>query len=183
MVDDTIADVKYRFLLILLMFSVGIFSVPVSAQDASSASRCNVAQNNLKNIQRPRDLQGRVDRLQAYRYIYHRIDSFVIRLERNQQPEVADLRASLVRLNDSIEQFKNDYETYDAARESVTKLSDCQENLSEFNTRLLSARQMRTKVNEDVQLIQSILSSSVKNQIDSVYQQLLISGNSEASRE
>ncbi len=174
---------KYRLLPIIALLILSILVPAARAQELDQASRCVLAQNNLKNIQRPRDLEGRVDRLQAYQYIYDKIDTFVVRLERNQQPQSADLRASLVRLKGTIEDFKNDYEKYDAARDSVTKLSNCAQNTDEFNVRLQSARQARIKVNEDIQLIESILGSSVKNQVDSLYRQLRITTKNEVNRE
>ena len=167
---------------ILVLFGAAAVTSRVSAQSQIEGEvqieRCSLTQNYLTNIQKPRDLRARVDRLQAYRYIYQRLNIFVARLERNNQPESANLRASLDRLNTSIDQFKNDYETYDQAREDVTNLKDCRDNFEDFTSRLELARSARTMVSQNVELIQSILSPNVKSQLDSLYSQLLISGKS-----
>lgn len=187
MQDDTIAAVKYRFL-ILVIFGLSLLGVlhvaRVSAQQPEGVTdvenRCILAQNYLKNIQKPRDLRGRVDRLQAYRYIHQRMTNFVVRLERNNQPKAADMRANVDRLASLIEQFKNSYEQYDSARESVVKVKDCRVNTETFVTALNEARAARTKVAEDIELLQSVLSPNIKTDLESLHQQLLASGQSGA---
>ena len=183
--SDTIAGVKRQIIIsffILTLTGTASVASRVSAQSQPAseapAGRCTLTQNYLKNIQKPRDLRARVDRLQAYRYIYQRLDLFVARLERNNQPEAANLRASLDRLNKSIDLFKNDYELYDQAREDTTNLKDCRTNFDDFSNKLTVARSTRTIVNQDVELIQSILNPNVKSQLDTLYGQLLISGKS-----
>lgn len=172
------------FLIILGSLLVGLKSTGVVAQESATnddiKNRCQQAQNYLKNIQKPRDLRSRVDRLQAYRYIYHRLDNFVVRLERNKQPEAADLRANMERFSELIEQFKNDYESYDVTREDVARLKDCSTNVVSFSDALSQARAARAKVGEDVQLIQSVLEANIKSDMESLYQQLLTSGGSGA---
>ena len=179
---------KYRIGFVVAVLLVSGLSPRVLAQDDSSdgttpAQRCGLAQNYLKNIQKPRDLRARVDRLQAYQYIYQRLDVFVARLQHNNQPEAADLRASLDRLNKSTQQFKTDYESYDTAREAVVKVKDCQENFADFTAKLADAREKVATVGKDVDLIDSILSPNIKSQLGTLYQQLLISGKSGTSND
>jgi len=185
--------VKYRFIgfvfivTVALAFSSFSLVLQVSAQEdsptESAADRCVMAQSYLKNIQKPRDLRARVDRLQAYQYISQRLTVFVERLERNNQPEAANLRANLERLNTSITLFKDDYETYDQTREAVVSVKDCRTNFEDFSTKLAVAREKRVAVSHDVELLQSILSTNVKSQLDSLYQQLLVSGKSGSTNE
>lgn len=183
---------KRIFLTALTSLIVLSFGVPrVLAQqglteypdDAPVVQRCLLAQNYLKNIQKPRDLRARVDRLQAYRYIYQRMNVFVLRLERNDQPEASNLRASLDRLNQSIDEFKTDYETYDSSRELVVKQKNCSDDYSTFSTNIANMREDRAQVNRTVELIESILNPNIATQLDTLYQQLLISGRSGAVNE
>ncbi|MFO0971100.1 MAG: hypothetical protein U0520_01980 [Candidatus Saccharimonadales bacterium] len=174
---------KYR-IAVLVVISLGLLGVlhvaRVSAQEtegeADVPNRCVLAQNYLKNIQKPRDLRGRVDRLQAYRYIYQRMTNFVVRLERNNQPKAADMRANIDRLASLIEQFKNSYEQYDTAREAVVKVKDCRENAETFISALNEARAARAKVAEDIELLQSVLSPNIKTDLENLHQQMLSSG-------
>lgn len=176
------ASVKYRVItLVVLLFGL-MFFASVSAQSVDR-NQCELAQNYLRNIQKPRDLRGRVDRLQAYQYIYQRMDNFVSRLERNKQPEAENLRANLQRFSQAIEQFKGDYESYDTAREAVVKISDCQSEKEVFDQRLAEAREKRVVVKSDIELIQSILNPNITSQLESLYQQLLATTGTEASRE
>lgn len=178
-------------ILVISLVALSLASTQAFAQQESFenstevpvAQRCALAQNYLKNIQKPRDLRARVDRLQAYRYIYQRMNVFVLRLERNNQPEATNLRASLTRLNESIEQFKKDYETYDLSREAVVKQKDCANDFNTFNSNLTKMREERARVSQNVELIQSILGTNITTQLDTLYQQLLISGKSGALNE
>lgn len=144
---------------------------------ASIETRCTNAQAYLNNTQRPRDLRARVDRLQAYRYIHQRLNSFVSRLERNNQPNAAELRAQLDTLNTTIEQFKIDYEAYDQARDQAAKIKNCQQQYQVFIQKLIDARNKRAAVNQDIEKIQTLLGVEVKNQFDQLYQELLVTGN------
>ena len=192
-VSDTIADVKYRYIAVIVAtFSlIGVLEYSltkvVSAQEGtqpeSMSERCVLAQNYLKNIQKPRDLRARVDRLQAYQYTAQRLNVFIQRLERNEQPEATNLRDNLDRFNTSIKLFKDTYESYDQARESVVKVEDCKNNYDEFSDKLTAAREKRALVSQSIELIQSILGTNVKSQLESLYQQLLISGKSGVSNE
>lgn len=171
--------VKIRILSMLLLV-VSFFVVPhvfAQANNADSANqlaeRCNLAQNYIKNIQKPRDLRARVDRLQAYRYIASRLDNFVTRLERNRQPNASELRETLKDLNVNIDNFKNLYEQYDKAREEVVAVQDCQNNRDEFQAKLEAARLKRSEVNDVVNKVQSTLSPTAKDQLNDLYAKLL----------
>ena len=159
-----------------------VIAVPqVFAQEANSTEpagavveRCMLAQNYIKNIQKPRDLKARVDRLQAYRYIYQRIDIFTRRLEKNNQPEASNLRATLNDFNKIIDSFKNDYESYDYAREQLTEIKNCRNNFAAFETALANARVKRSAVNEDITAIDTLLNPKLSSQMEILYQKLLL---------
>lgn len=170
--SDTMAHVKLQKIL-LFMLPVLIF-VPVAARaqtivnQQTPAERCSLTQNYLKNIQKPRDLRARVDRLQAYRYIYQRLDVFVVRLEKNGQPLATELRTQLEEYSKKTEQFKNNYETYDSARENLATMKDCKNSIEKFQQQLQLVRQYRQKVHEDVLTIQDLLSPTLSGQLETL---------------
>lgn len=176
-------DVKLRKLL-LIVAAVFVFTAtgtlaqeaPAQTSQELATQRCSLAQNYIKDIQKPRDLRARVDRLQAYRYIYQRLDLFTKRLERNQQPEAENLRASMNSLGKDIEQFKASYERYDAAREELTNIKDCRNNMTLFQSKLEAARSKRQEVSDSIVAVESTISPTVKNQLDVLYEGLLATG-------
>ena len=166
---------KLRLLALSLIIFISSFfgtSPVVNAQTdvSAAAQRCGLAQSYINNILKNRDLYARVDRLQAYQYIYHRIDVFVRRLERNEQKGDVELRASLNKFNDSIEKFKVDYESYDKARDLVGTVPDCKSNLAQFQSRLADARAKREVVYANVGAIQQVLESEIAVQLDAIQQ-------------
>lgn len=114
---------------------------------------------------RRRDLRGRVDRLQAYRYMHERLDIYVARLEFNNQPGAAALRTSTTNLDAAITTFKDNYETYDKARDEVVSLQDCEGNYAEFRTRLNGARVKRQQVNASIESIDRLLKDTIAPQL------------------
>lgn len=171
---------RLRFSIIFICLLLAL-ATPVLAQEnmASKADRCALAQSYLKNIQKPRDLRARVDRLQAYQYIYQRLDKFVIRLEKNNQPQAKELRAQLNQLNGLINNFKASYESYDQSRESVSKLQDCRNHMDELEQRLNEARLQRQAVYDSVQQIQTLLRPAVVEQLTILHQSLLAEESNE----
>ncbi len=161
----------------LIAIGVVVHAQSTEANQDAAAQRCERAQYYIKSNIQPRDLRTRVDRLQTYQYIYQRLDTFVKRLEHNQQPLTSELRAQLNTIRQSTDSFKTNYETYDNARDQVTKLSNCKENITEFQNRLADARMKRQKVNEDVVTLQKDFSTT-KTQLESLYDQLLASDKS-----
>lgn len=167
-----------RLAIISIVIAAGLFGVPnLFAQENSvddsaqqAVASCQRAQQYIENIQKPRDLRGRVDRLQAYRYIYQRLDVFVIRLERNNQHNAKGLRSSLDALNDQITTFKDDYEKYDQARNAVVEVDSCQKNNTTFVEALQNARQKRDAVHADILALDATLSPEVKTQLDDLHQ-------------
>lgn len=143
----------------------------VYAQD-SPAFGCEATQRYLKNIQKPRDLRTRVDRLQAYRYIHQRLDVFTRRIERNNQPNAKSIRSNIDRLHDATEAFRLNYETYDKAREAVVLVKDCQKNDDEFSEKLKAARAARSVVAQDVALLRSIIATNIPEQLEVTQKQL-----------
>jgi TolA-binding protein len=179
--------VKTRILILAVLFGYSLIGSSVStyAQDQSgddSAARCRISQSFITTTIRPRDLRARVNRLQAYRYIYSRLDTFVQRLEHNDQSYATELRADLNQLSDKIERFKEDYEVYDQARQNVINQNECSKNFTTFQEKLEIARVNRQQVGTDVAEIQSIL-ETIKGRVVQLRQELLATGQSEAASE
>lgn len=139
-----------------------------AASDQQIVDRCVLSQNYLSANLRRRDLRGRVDRLQAYRYMYQRLDVYVSRLEHNRQPEADNLRASADTFAQAIERFKRAYEQYDIARDGLTSLAGCAERPAEFRDSLATARQRRQTVHSEVIAIQALLSDTIRPQLQAV---------------
>lgn len=173
-----------RIIIVAAIILVGFIATPrLFAQENNNddsaqqtIASCQRAQQYINNIQKPRDLRGRVDRLQAYRYIYQRLDGFVIRLEKNDQFQADLMRSSLDTLNDQISTFKDDYESYDTARDQVVTISDCQKNNQQFTSSLAVAREKRQIVHNDIIALDATLSPEFKTQLDDLYQHFLKGG-------
>lgn len=143
----------------------------VYGQDVT-AFGCEATQRYFRNIQKPRDVRTRVDRLQAYRYMHQRLDVFTRRIERNNQPNAKNLRADVDRLYDATEAFRLNYETYDDAREAVVKVEDCAANGDTFAEKLQIAREKRAIVAQDVALLKSIIQTNIPEQLQAVQQKI-----------
>jgi uncharacterized coiled-coil DUF342 family protein len=180
-----IKNIKNLYLIILIAIILAIpFFIktnPLSA--ASEPSRCKIAQQNLNGNVRDRDLRTRVDRLQAYQYMHKKLDIFVQRLENNDQLMSAELRQQVDDLGNQIDQFKNDYEAYDSARDGVTEIVKCDKDTVKFDRAMQKARQARDVLHQDIIEIDQTLNSPIKNSITSLYTQLLASSPSGASSE
>ena len=167
-------------ILVISLFAVLLPAVATFAQEVSIepilTENCKQAQSYLNITLKKRDLHARVDRLQAYRYIYQRLDSFVNRLEKNNQPGAQDLRTDLSVLNTKIENFKNDYETYDASRDLVANMTQCLSKKSEFEKNIIVMQANRAAVNTDVSSIRVLLEDTIKGRLDTLYQQYLETG-------
>lgn len=164
--------VKLSKLFLSIVLIVGVFLVPKTAllqsQPSEAAERCALSQSYLKKIQKNRDLHARVDRLQAYQYIYQRIDVFVRRLERNSQPQAAEMRATLDQLTNQLESFKKYYEEYDQAREATANVVNCKNKLAEFQSKLTIARSKRETLQNELLEIQKTLDPVLKTQLETV---------------
>lgn len=178
---------KSRLLTLLIIISA-LVVVPqfVRAQSAvvdqqTPEQRCGLTQSYLKTIQRPRDLRARVDRLQAYRYIYQRLEVFVVRLEKNDQPNAQQLRTQLDDLGRTTDTFRNDYEQYDQAREQLATMKDCHKSIEEFQRKLQVVRTQRQKVYEDIARIQTILSPEITTQLDELNKTLMTTEKTRAN--
>jgi hypothetical protein len=181
--------VKLRlYSLVFIAGALFVVSGVVRAQEATvdqqtPDQRCGLAQNYLHTIQRPRDLRARVDRLQAYRYIYQRLEVFVIRLEKNNQPSAQELRAQLDSFKQATDAFKNDYEEYDQARESLVAMKDCHNQIALFQEKLQAVRTKRQKVYDDVVQIQTMLSPEITTQLQKLHETLLTTEGARASND
>lgn len=172
----TFAFAVALFASISAMFSAESRGVEVSDTEkiALTSQQCTYSQEYLKTTLKPRDLRARVDRLQAYRYIYQRLDIFVGRLERNGQSGATDLRPLLNELSEKIDNFKNTYETYDGTREYIATYNNCKNDPGQFLKSVSTAREARQKVHATVDDIELHLEQSIKNQVNVVYQELLL---------
>jgi glutaredoxin 2 len=183
--DDTMTDVKLHRTIVIITLALVLIPIAVHAQtiveQQTPAERCSLTQNYLKTIQKPRDLRARVDRLQAYRYIYQRLDVFVIRLEKNGQPQATELRSTLETYSDKTEAFKNDYERYDKAREDLANMKDCKNSIEKFQQQLQTTRELRQKVHEDIQNIQALLSPEITGQLEVLHEKLLATERTRAN--
>lgn len=121
--------------------------------------------------------------MQAYQYMYQKLDIFVQRLENNDQPGVKDLRTKTNNLGTQIAKFRDDYETYDKNRDLVSKIDNCSKNKTSFDRALQNARDSRAVVHEDVVSLDDMLSGSIQNSIRDLYTELLASSPSGASNE
>lgn len=148
------------FVTILIVSSVTAQRTSQPTQ-ADLVKNCNQAQNYLSGTLRLRDLRARVDRLQAYQYINQRVDGFVRRLERHDQPQATELRLTVTKLNSLINNFKSDYEMYDTAREQLASLRDCQDQPAVFARNLQTARGRLQTVEKDIQTIEDLLNKQV----------------------
>jgi glutamyl-tRNA reductase len=173
-------DVKLRRIPLYLIATILLLPNTVFAQSSiikqqSPADRCAISQNYLKDIQKPRDLRARVDRLQAYRYIHQRLTVFVVRLEKNSQPNAEKMRTAINSLAEAIEQFKDNYELYDGAREKLVTVKNCADNIEDFQDQLSKTRDARLKVSQDVVRVQELLSGDIMEYLKDLQQQLSVS--------
>ncbi len=157
-------------------------SAPVSEplSDEVLVNNCVRSQNRLKDVTKTLDRRARVDRLQAYRYISGRLDVLVQRLEKNNQPYANELRQKLKNFDTLTEDFKNDYESYDLAREALATLPNCSQNVAEFRAKLSIARTLRAEVASDIAGLNSLLSVDITTELRTLYQTLQITGGSGA---
>jgi predicted DNA-binding protein YlxM (UPF0122 family) len=174
----------------LLIIAAALIVLPgvVSAQTATvnqqtPAERCSLTQSYLRTIQKPRDLRARVDRLQAYRYIYQRLEVFVIRLEKNNQSNAREFRTKLDEFGRATDSFKNDYEQYDQTREALTNIKDCKNSINAFQEKLQTTRIQRQKLYDDVTRIGQILSPEITTQLDTLYEKLQATEKTRANNE
>lgn len=173
-------------LLISIIAALGISIVvftqnKTSAQSADISTQCKVAQANLSGPVKKQDLKTRVYRVQAYQYIYDRLDTFVQRLENNNQPEADTLREQANILKDQIKLFENDYESYNTARDNTASLKDCSKHPTQFSQKLTDMRAKRQQIDSEVSSIDGLLGTTVKSRIADLYTQLLATGTSGAA--
>lgn len=173
-----------KYLTISLISLVLVFSVTLAARsyaqpqesaqetDFSLSARCGIAQQKLSGPVRQRDLRTRVDRMQAYLYIYERLDIFTKRLENNNQPYALQMRTLSSELNTLTSRFKSNYEAYDSIRTKTAAAKDCGNNTEQFTQNLELTRSARKKVNEDVVAINTLLSGPVTTTMNDLLTEL-----------
>ncbi len=133
---------------------------------------CLIAQQHLKLTLKQNDLKARVDRLQVYQYTLKRLDLFVARLDKHNQPYAQELRETATELRRSMDDFKSNYEVYDRAREHLSALSECQSNINEFKSRLNLAREKLALLQADVAKIDTILETDIEDKLEALLQEL-----------
>ncbi|MCB9822926.1 hypothetical protein H6800_01470 [Candidatus Nomurabacteria bacterium] len=168
---------------VLFVILISLFLLPSKSRASSEISGCKIAQQNLGASIRSNDLRTRVNRMQAYQYMYQKLDIFVQRLENNGQPGAKDLRAKTDELGTQITKFRDDYEAYDKDRDKVTKIENCTKNSIAFDRALQNARNSRAVVHEDVVNLDEMLSGPIQNSIRNLYTELLASSPAGVSNE
>lgn len=163
----------------LIAGGVVIAAVPiVTAQQTSRPTEaglsrtCKQAQGHLQAVVRPRDLRARVDRLQAYQYITKRLDTFAQRLERHEQPHAQTIRNLTDEFSQTVDNFKEHYEYYDTARDSLATLQVCDQRPAEFAKRLAQARRRLAAVEQDAEAIDTLLAKDVPRVLSQLRQSL-----------
>ena len=177
--SDTIKVVRIRILTILFAFILFPTSAVVAQNSAAEgittnevvSQQCSQSQRYLKETLKPRDLRARVDRLQAYRYIYQRIDIYVERLEKNNQNGAKELRVSVNKLLEKIDEFKNTYETYDTTRELAANFQNCSKTPGQFIKSIDASRIERQKLANLITDINQILEKDINDQLQNLYKE------------
>ncbi len=178
---------------VILLVSVSIFGLLLAVLTSQSSNaqtagavdstvvsqQCGLAQDYFDATLKPRDLRARVDRLQAYRYIFQRLDIYVGRLERNNQPGAAELRTHLNEFSKQTEAFKNSYETYDSTRELAATYKNCSSDPETFLKRVNAARVERQNVHTSVESLDILLNQTIKNQLELLHQDQLLENKTE----
>lgn len=161
-----------------------VFSQPIYAQENIAATmessatldqvslNCRFTQDYINDKIKSYDLRARVNRLQAYRYISKRLETFTRRLENNNQPGASTMRQNVDSLNKAIESFKQSYDEYDAARSELSELKDCSLQPEEFLQKLEAVRHKRASVNTEVKTIKTIINPDIINEVQNINQLL-----------
>lgn len=164
-----------RKLLSLVITTVLLLASPVIAQetsvspdDATISERCKITQSYLNDKLKERDIRNRVDRLQAYNYIYQRFDTMTIRLEKNHQPGAQPMRSEMEKLHAAIGSFKSAYEVYDVGRDQLANLAKCAERPAEFRAQLEDVRRKRQSLADSVVSVQTILRPDLETQLNNL---------------
>ncbi len=140
----------------------------VSGSPQFSSENCVEAQAYISLTLRKNDLKARVDRTQFYESIQHDLEVLVSRMEKNNQPGAGSLKASVSKLKSEIESFKAHYESYDASREAASKVPECAQNYTKFQTALRSAQSKRKLLSQDIKNIDSLVSLDILDQLDKI---------------
>lgn len=169
-----------RIALAVLLLCAVIAVVPaVRAQQTPAATEsdlrrmCTQAQGYLQTTVRSRDIRTRVDRLQAYQYISKRLDTFIRRLERHEQPRAEEMRELTASLDRSIEDFKRHYEQYDVSRDRLAGLRNCQQQPAEFSKHLQRTRENLATVEKDTKTINDLLAKDLPRELRQLKQELV----------
>lgn len=161
-------------LVIVFLSGFTILSRSSAQANTAKASNCTSTQLYLTSTLRDNDLRGRVERLQVYQVIYDEVDALAKRLEFNSQPTAKDMKATVQVYKQSVDQFKESYEIYDAAREKAAKLVDCENNIQQFETALSAMRASRAELAKAIQSTDEIIAEELSMQLDRTSSQLQI---------
>lgn len=162
----------YLIILVVGIVFLGSSQLTLAASRAETAEHCQKAQDYLQTTIKPRDIKGRVDRLQAYQYIYQELDGFARRLENNHQTGAKALRTELSTYDKLIERFKIDYEIYDQSRDATVRISNCQKNVDDFIIRLKATRDARAQLTDDITVLTKSINSGLLGQLKLIQKEL-----------
>ncbi len=127
-----------------------------SKQIESIRQNCVQAQVSLQQIQYS-DAAGRVNRGQAYETLLNKLMApFNSRVALNRLDIATDLTSSTTDLENAVNVFKSDYNTYSDALANTLTVK-CQSNPQDFYSALQEARIDRQQVHKDIQIIDGLM--------------------------
>lgn len=136
-------------------------------------ARCENAQAYLNKDLREKDLRARVDRVQAYEYVYQELNMLALRLEHNKQYSAKQMREQMTAFQQKIGQLKVSYEKYDYSRDALAQLPDCTKNPQKFSELLAVMRSERKKVEQQTTTTKTFLVANMSNQLEDTYDNFL----------
>lgn len=180
MVDGILNSVKRAPILVsisaLLLVGLVLRINDAQSQQLSESvivARCENAQAYLNKDLREKDLRARVDRVQAYEYVYQDLNMLALRLERNKQYSAKQMREQMTAFQQKISQLKVSYEKYDYSRDALAQLRDCTKNPQKFNELLTVMRRNRKEVEKQTIAIRTFLLANMSNQLEDTYDNFL----------
>ncbi len=143
-------------LVVLILATIAILSPVVSAEDSVASStyntdvaqkltsRCGLIKDYLSQTARINDLAARQNKVRGWEYILRRLKESKSKYEKF-EVSFNELEATLEPLNQQLEQFKVDFETYDSAFQRLQSI-DCEKQPENFWSQLQTLRAFRTGI-------------------------------------
>lgn len=108
------------------------------------SSRCELIKDYLSQTARINDLAARQNKVRGWEYVLRKLKEHKSQYERFGIP-YTELESNLVVLNEQLEQFKVDFETYDSAFQRLQSI-DCVKQPEAFWNQLETLRSFRTGI-------------------------------------